>query len=58
MCTDNLFKRLQVLLKEIAALKLKDPGDAFIIYQSAFADFKTCLLLIEQKSDALKASQD
>lgn len=54
MCVDNLFKRLQQLLNDIAGLKQKDAEDAFLIYQSALGAFKTHLLLIQQLNVSLK----
>ena len=49
MSIDNLFKRLQGLLNEIATLKKKDPADAFLIYHAAFHDFTPYLGLISQQ---------
>ena len=49
MSIDNLFKRLQGLLNEIATLKKKAPADAFLIYQAAFHDFTPYLGLISQQ---------
>jgi len=46
MSIDNLFKRLQALLNEIATLKQKDPEDAFLIYNVAFTRFSPYLELI------------
>jgi len=55
MSIDNLFKRLQTLLNEIATLKQKDPEDAFLIYASAFTTFSPYLELIAQKRDSMHA---
>lgn len=52
MNIDNLFKRLQTLLNEIAALKQKDPEDAFLIYNAAFMSFSPYLKLIVQNREA------
>jgi hypothetical protein len=54
MSIDNLFKRLQALLNEIAALKQKDPEDAFLIYDSAFSTFSPYLELIAQKRELIR----
>lgn len=54
MAIDTLFKRLQNLLNEIAALKKKDPEYAFLIYSHAFQDFKPYLDLIQQQFDILQ----
>jgi hypothetical protein len=48
MSIDNLFKRLQTMLNEIAALKKKDTEDAFLIYRFAFNEFAPFLTLLEQ----------
>jgi hypothetical protein len=53
MGIDNLFKRLQTLLNEIAALKTKDPEDAYLIYSTAFSGFNDYLALIREKRDLL-----
>lgn len=55
MSIDNLFKRLQTLLNEIATLKKKDPADAFLIYHAAFHDFAPYLGLIRQQRAVLAA---
>lgn len=55
MSIDNLFKRLQNLLNEIATLKKKDPADAFLIYNAAFHDFTPYLGLISQQRALLAA---
>lgn len=49
MSIDNLCKRLQALLNEIAALKQKDPSDAYQIYDNAFTAFRPYLALIGQQ---------
>lgn len=54
MSIDNLFKRMQRLFNEVTELKQKDPEDAFLIYQSAFADFADYLNLIASKREALR----
>ena len=53
MSIDNLFKRLQTLLNEIATLKQKDPEDAFLIYNTAFTSFSPYLELIIQKRNLM-----
>lgn len=58
MNIDILFKRLQQLLNEVAALKNKDPGDAFLIYRSAFIDFDKYINLIRQNHMALVRRED
>lgn len=58
MSIDNLFKRLQTLLNEIATLKKKDPADAFLIYNAAFHDFHPYLGLIRQQRTLLKSAQN
>ena len=55
MSIDNLFKRLQALLNEIAAVKQKDPEDAFLIYHAAFTGFSPYLDLIGQNRDLIRA---
>lgn len=57
MSIDNLFKRLQTLFNEIAAIKARDPEDAFVIYNQAFEAFKPFLDLIGQKHDQLLADK-
>ena len=47
MGIDNLFKRLQTLLNEIADLKKKDPVDAYIVFDSAFRAIESQLSLLE-----------
>lgn len=58
MAIDNAFKRLQILLNEIAVLKKKDPEDAFLIYASAFHDFSPYLDLIKQQYTSLQTYAD
>jgi len=58
MAIDNAFKRLQILLNEIAALKKKDPEDAFFIYACAFRDFSPYLDLIKQQFTTLQTYTD
>ena len=58
MSIDNLFKRLQTLLNEIATLKKKDPADAFLIYNAAFHDFHPYLGLIRQQRTLLEIRSD
>lgn len=58
MAIDNAFKRLQILLNEIAVLKNKDPEDAFLIYASALRDFSPYLDLIKQQYAVLQAHTD
>lgn len=53
MYIDNLFKRLQSLLTEIAELKKKDPNDAYLIYNSAFTNFEPYFELLKKKSGQL-----
>jgi hypothetical protein len=43
------------LSNEIAALKQKDPEDAFLIYHAAFSSFTSYLELIVQKRDLIRA---
>lgn len=57
MSIDNLFKRMQRLFSEVSALKQKDPDDAFLIYQSAFADFEDLLNIIVDKREALRKQE-
>lgn len=54
MNIDNLFKRLQQLLNEIAEMKKKDPADAWLIHHAAFCDFSAYLALISDKRAALE----
>ncbi len=54
MAIDNLFKRLQTLFNEIAALSKKDPEEAFLIYASAWHDFTPYLDLISQQHGQLQ----
>ena len=54
MSIDNLLKRQQRLLTEVADLKKKDPSDAFLILSSAFADFGDYLQLIAKKREQLR----
>lgn len=49
MAIDNAFKRLQTFLIEITNLKNKDSEEAFLIYASAFKDFKPYFDLIKQQ---------
>jgi hypothetical protein len=58
MGIDNLFKRLQTLLNEIAALKTKDPEDAYLIYNAAFSGFNAYLALIREKRGLLRAGKE
>jgi hypothetical protein len=53
MCIDNLLKRMQALLNEIAALKKKDIEDAFLIYHAACSGFEHYLALIDRQRKAL-----
>ena len=53
MNIDILFKRLQQLLNEVAEVKKKDSGDAFIIYNSALVDFDDNIALIRKNHDLL-----
>lgn len=57
MCIDNMFKRLQALLNEIAAFKQKDAEDAFVIYNTAFSGFNLYLTLISQQRELLKLAE-
>jgi hypothetical protein len=54
MSIDNLLKRLQRLLSEVAEIKQKDPADAFFILSAAFRDFSDYLQLITGKRDQLR----
>lgn len=58
MAIDNLFKRLQTLFNEIGAIKKKDPEDAFLIFISAFNDFKPYLELIRQQYSQLETRSE
>lgn len=58
MGVDTLFKRLQSLLNEIAALKMKDPEDAFVIYNSTFTGLNDYLSLIKQKRELLRVGTE
>jgi hypothetical protein len=58
MGIDNLFKRLQTLLNEIATLKTKDSEDAFLIYRSAFDAFLPFLLMLEQRETSEVVDMD
>ncbi|OQK15618.1 hypothetical protein AU255_15455 [Methyloprofundus sedimenti] len=49
MTIENLFKMLPRLLNEIAELKQKDPGDAYLIFNSAFNSFVPYLNIIRAK---------
>ena len=53
MSIDNMFKRLNHLLKEIADIKQKDVSDAYVIYNSAMIDFKSYIDLISDKRSLL-----
>lgn len=55
MSIDNMFKRLQALFNEIAALKARDTEDAFVIHFQAFESFKPYFELIEQTHAQLLA---
>jgi hypothetical protein len=55
MSIDNLFKRFNHLLNEIAEIKKIDVSDAYIIYHSAFTDFTSYIEIIIQKRDQLPA---
>jgi hypothetical protein len=57
MCIDNMFKRLQALLNEIAAYKQKDAEDAFVIYNAALTGFNLYLTLISQQRELLKLAE-
>ena len=56
MNIDNLFKRLHLLLNEIAELKNRDPEEAYLIFNSAFSYFHRYLILIKQMQDELAIS--
>lgn len=58
MAIDNLFKRLQTLFNEIAALKLKDPEEAFIIYSSALQAFKPYFDLVAVQQTQLQSDHE
>jgi len=58
MSIDNLFKRLQTLFNEIAALKKKNPEEAFLIYSSAYSDFNPYFTLIMQQRTLLVENQN
>lgn len=58
MAIDNAFKRLQILLNEIATLKKKDPEYAFLIYAGAFNEFSPYLDLINQQYSTLQTHSD
>jgi hypothetical protein len=53
MGVDNLFKRLQTLLNEIATLKQKNPSDAYVIYRAAFDAFSPYLEMMQDGRDKL-----
>lgn len=53
MYIDNMFKRFNHLLNEIAELKKNDISDAYIIYFSAFSDFTSYIELIKTKREEL-----
>lgn len=55
MSIDNLFKRMNQFLNEIAEFMQKDPDDAFILYHSAFSEFADYLALIADKRRHLLA---
>lgn len=55
MAIDNLFKRLQTLFNEIAALLKKNPEDAFVIFAGAFQDFQPYLEMIKQQQISLQS---
>jgi hypothetical protein len=57
MGVDNLFKRLQALLNEIATLKQKDPSDAYVIYRAAFDGFSPYLQMMQDGRDRLVSKQ-
>jgi hypothetical protein len=57
MSVDNLFKRLQALLNEIATLKHKDPSDAYVIYRAAFDGFSPYLQMMQDGQDRLVSKQ-
>jgi hypothetical protein len=56
MSIDTLYKMLPRLLTEIAELKRKDPGDAWLIYRAAFSDFDIHLALIRQQNARFHAA--
>jgi len=53
MSIDGVLKLKNRLLTEIAEIKLKDIEDAFIVYSSAFEDFRDYLTMIKNKSDTI-----
>ena len=53
MGIDNLFKRLPRLLNKVAETKQIDPSDAFIVYQTAFNEFKLFLESIKTKRHSI-----
>jgi len=55
MYIDNLFKRFNHLLNEIAELKKIDLSDAYIIYHYATSDFTSYIELIKEKRAQLTA---
>jgi hypothetical protein len=50
MSIDTLYKMLPRLLTEIAELKQKNPGDAWLVYRAAVSDFDIHLALIRQQN--------
>jgi hypothetical protein len=58
MSVDNLFKRLQSLLNEVAALKQKDPSDAYVIYRAAFDGFSPYLQMMQDGRDRLASRKE
>ncbi len=54
MSIDNLLKRQQRLLTEVAEMKKKDPSDAFLILSSAYAAFDDYLNFIAKKREQLR----
>lgn len=53
MSIDGVLKLKNRLLNEIAEIKKKDPEDAYLIFSSAFDDFRDYLVIIQQKSESV-----
>jgi hypothetical protein len=53
MTIENLLKMLHRFLNEVAELKLKDPADAFLIFQALMLALRPFAELLEQKEEGV-----
>lgn len=53
MSIDGAIKMKQRLLTEIAETKIRDSEDAYLLFSSAFDDFRSYIDLIQSKSDSI-----